>query len=224
MAAPDDASLATLLDAAAAAQGLSLDERARERLVAYVALVRKWGRIANLTGDTTPAVFTREQVADCLAVVPYAGRGRLLDIGSGNGLPGIVLAIAQPELEVTLLEPRAKRARFLTQARIELELANVAVVEGRVEDHHPTQSYDTLIARAVAALPALLTAARHLLHPEARLLAMKGHLAPSELALPGVAPTAVETHRLVVPGYAERHLVVVHGAGLASATSKGFVP
>lgn len=222
--AADDASLAAVLDAAAAAQGLRLDDAARARLVAYVALVRKWGRIANLTGDTTPAVFAREQVADCLAVVPHAGHGRLLDIGSGNGLPGIVLAIAHPDLEVTLLEPRAKRARFLTQARIELELPNVTVVEARVEDHHPALPYDTLIARAVAALPTLVAAARHLLHPGARLLAMKGQVAPSDLALPEVTPAAVESHRLVVPGYAARHLVVVHGAGLAPATPKGFVP
>lgn len=222
--ATDASSLATLLDAAAAAQGLSLDDTARARLVDYVLLVRKWGRIANLTGDTTPAVFAREQVADCLAVVPYAGHGRLLDIGSGNGLPGIVLAIVRPDLEVTLLEPRAKRARFLTQARIELGLGNVKVVEARVEAHHPALPYDTLIARAVAALPALLGSARHLLSPGARLLAMKGQLAPSELTLPGVAAMAVETHRLVVPGYAARHLVVVHGAGLAPATAKGFVP
>jgi 16S rRNA (guanine527-N7)-methyltransferase len=176
--------------------------------------------VANLTGADSALAFAREQVVDSLAVVPHVGAGRLLDVGSGNGLPGIVLAIARPALAVTLLEPRAKRARFLTQVRIELGLANVEVVCARVEDHHPLQAYDTLIARAFAALPDFVAATRHLLRPGTRLLAMKGQLDARELAACGLPLAALKTLTLNVPGYAERHLVMVDAG---SATS-GFVP
>ena len=208
-----------LLSAAAAGYDLLLSDPQLDQLEGYVGMVMRWGRVANLTGAASALAFAREQVVDSLAVVSHVGPGRVLDIGSGNGLPGVVLAIARSDLKVTLLEPRATRARFLTQVRIDLGLANVAVVCARVEDHQPPQHYHTLIAKAFAALPELLAATRALRGPCTRLLAMKGQLATSELAACDLPAAVVKTIELVVPGYAERHLLVIEAAGAASEHS-----
>ena len=212
-----------LLAEAAAGYDLLLSDPQLDQLEAYIAMVMRWGRVANLSGAASALAVAREQVVDSLAVVNHVGPGRVLDVGSGNGLPGVVLAIARPDLTVTLLEPRAKRARFLTQVRIDLGLANVEVVCARVEDHQPPQHYHTLIAKAFAALPDLLAATCALRGPATRLLAMKGQLARSELAVCDLPMTLVKAIELVVPGYAERHLVVVETAGAASEAS-AFVP
>lgn len=212
-----------VLAEAAARYGLALAPSQLEQFERYIAMVMRWGQVANLTGAATALAFAREQLVDSLAVVPYAGSGRLLDVGSGNGLPGVVLAIARPDLAVTLLEPRAKRARFLTQVRIELALPNVEVVCARVEDHRPAAGYDALIARAFAALPEFITASRTLRGPHTRLLAMKGQLDEAELAACGLPEAMLKVIALDVPGYAERHLVVVTGDAAASA-APAFVP
>ena len=105
--------------------GISLTERQFDQLCSYAELVGKWQRLASLTSASTPANFASEHIVDCLSVRPYISGPRVVDVGSGAGLPGLVLAIALPQLSFTLLEPRNKRVRFLTQARIELELSNV---------------------------------------------------------------------------------------------------
>ncbi len=209
-----------LFSSAADAYGFTLSELQLAQLLRYVAMIMNWGRVANLTGARNALAFAREQVVDCLAVVPYAGRGRLLDVGSGNGLPGVVLAIALPTLSVTLLEPRAKRARFLTQVRIDLGLTNVTIVCARVEDHLPVEAYDTVLSRAFGALSQFLAASRAVRAVHTRLLAMKAYLEPSELTDCGVPDAALRCIPLAVPGYTARHLVVVE----AGAMADGFVP
>lgn len=212
-----------VLAEAAARYGLLLAPTQLEQLERYAAMVMRWGQVANLTGAGSALAFAREHLVDSLAVVPHVGAGRVLDIGSGNGLPGLVLAIARPTLGVTLLEPRAKRARFLTQVRIELALTNVEVVCARVEDHRPRAPYDTLIARAFAALPALLAATTHLRQPGTRLLAMKGQRPAAEIEACALPPGTARTVSLDVPGFDERHLVVIEAAGAASEAPP-FVP
>ena len=209
-----ESEIGALFSAAADAYGFSLSELQLAQLARYVAMIMRWGRIANLTGAGTAMAFAREQVVDCLAVVPFAGHGRLLDVGSGNGLPGVVLAIVLPALSVTLLEPRAKRARFLTQVRIDLGLTNVQIICARVEDHRPLQPYDTVLARAFGALAQFFAASRASRGPHTRLLAMKAHLEPTELADCGMPATALRSIPLAVPGYAARHLVVVEAGAV----------
>ena len=216
----NDGEMRALFSSAADADGFALSETQLAQLTRYVAMTMSWGRIANLTGARSALAFAREQVVDCLAVVPHAGHGRLLDVGSGNGLPGVVLAIVLPALSVTLLESRAKRARFLTQVRIELGLANVQIVCARVEAHHPLQAYDTVLARAFGPLAQFLAASRALCGAHTRVLAMKAYLEPAELADCGVPAAALRQITLAVPGYAARHLVVVQ----AGAMLNGFVP
>lgn len=215
-----DSEICALFSGAADAYGISLSELQLGQLLRYVAMTMNWGRVANLTGASSAQVFAREQVLDCLAVVPHAGGGRLLDVGSGNGLPGVVLAIALPALSVTLLEPRAKRARFLTQVRIELALDNVEVICARVEDHHPRHTYDTVLSRAFGALSEFYRASRALRGGHTRLLAMKAYLEPTELADCGLSTADLRCIPLAVPGYNERHLVVIE----AGATADSFVP
>lgn len=217
---PDAAGrIAALCAEAAAAFGVPLDAAQCALLEQYAGLVAKWQRITNLTGAIDAEAFAREHVLDALAVVPYVQGHRVLDVGSGNGLPGIVLAIARPDLAVCLLEPRARRARFLTQARIELGLARVEVVCARVERHHPAEAYDVIVAQAFAALGTLLAPTAHLRGPATRVLALKGRLDPAELAAAGVAPGLLTTHVLAVPGRGARHLVVVTGAALKAGAN-----
>ena len=219
--AGSETEIPVLLNAAATRYGFTLCAAQLAQLEGYVTLVQKWARIANLTGSTNALSFARQHVVDSLAVVPHVGHGRLLDVGSGNGLPGMVLAIALPGLAVTLLEPRAKRARFLTQARIDLQLPNVEVVRARVEAFAPAQPYDTLIARAFGALVEFLDATRALRGPRTRILAMKGRLDAAEFAACALQRGALTSIALEVPGYADRHLVVLEPD---AAAASGFVP
>lgn len=151
--------------------------RDRVRLLArHARLVREVGRGLNLTTITDPAAFAEKHVVDSLALIPFIpGEVRaLFDLGSGAGFPGLVLAIARPELAVTLVESRAKKAAFLTLAVSELGLANVSVENGRAEDLLKEARPDAVAARAVASLWDLFRLVKGYLAAGGQLLAMKG--------------------------------------------------
>ena len=168
---------------------LALDERARARLDAYVLLLRRWNQVFNLVGASSPKMLFERHVRDCLAVLaclPEEGAS-LLDIGSGAGLPGMVVAIARPGLTVTLAEPRAKRQTFLRQAARHLALANVRVVGERLLPDDPAQHrrlgcFDYVTSRAFADLPSFLALALVYCRPGGRIIAMKGPAVESEIA------------------------------------------
>lgn len=208
--------VASLLSDAGQRLALQLTSFQLAQLGRYAELVHKWQRISNLTAAPTTLGFAREHIIDCLAVTPHVPAGRLLDVGSGAGLPGIVLAISLPSRALTLLEPRGKRARFLTQVKIELELANVDIVTQRVEHYRPAHVYHAVIARAFGPLIRLLEATRALQQPGTRVLAMKGRLDRAEIAECGLAADALEVVALQVPGYVDRNLVVIDCSGLSS--------
>jgi 16S rRNA (guanine527-N7)-methyltransferase len=180
------------LDRGLGEMALELPRGARERLLDYVALLAKWNRTYNLTA-----------IRDPVAMVPLAAaQARLADAGSGAGLPGIPLAIARPGWHVTLAEASQKKAAFLRQAAIELQLDNVEVHEGRVEAWHPQPLFDLVISRAFAALSDFIAACRHLVSPRGVLAAMKG-------AAPQDQPAHCSLIRLRVPLLeAQRHLVL----------------
>lgn len=188
--------------------GLELDAGQVSQLLDYAHLVCKWQRIANLTGAGSPAQFVRDHINDCLAVVPSIGDGRLLDVGSGAGLPGVVIAIARPELEITLLEPRSKRARFLTQVCIDLKLARTTVIAERLEDFRPTSAYHQVTSRAFSSLADFVHACAALREAGAHLLAMKGALDGGEVAAASALAGPAAIIELRVPGFTNRHLVV----------------
>lgn len=194
-----------------AALGLTLPAGAEEKLAGYLALLVKWNRTYNLTAIRDPAEMVTHHLLDSLAVLPILQKSALAerrafslaDIGSGAGLPGIVLAIARPDWSITSIEAVDKKAAFQRQARIELGLANVSIHCGRVEDVKET--FAAIISRAFASLNDFVRLAGHL---SPCLWAMKGAYPADEIkALPaGWCMSA--SHVLKVPGlHAERHLL-----------------
>jgi len=179
-----------------------------EALLSYIDLLHRWNRTYNLTAVRHPAEMVTRHLLDSLAVMPWVGGARLLDAGSGAGLPGVPLAIARPGLEVTLLDSSGKKIRFLNHVRRELGLANIEPVQARLESFSSPSGFDAIISRAFSSLDAFAEAARHL--APARLLAMKGRYPQIELeALPDwVRLDSLE--KLTVPGLQEdRHLVIM---------------
>ena len=144
---------------------------------------------------------------------PFISGRRLVDIGSGAGLPGLVLAVVFPNTAVCLLEPSGKRARFLTQARLELGLSNVEIINERLQKYRPQQPYDTIIARAFGSLPYLMGNLRGLTRPDTRLIAMRGRVDPKEVIGLDTNSRKVEVVSLDVPGFDERNLVIVDFCG-----------
>jgi 16S rRNA (guanine527-N7)-methyltransferase len=188
---------------------LQLPERAQERLITYMHLLEKWNRTYNLTSIRDPIKMVSHHLLDSLAVLAHLPPGPLADVGSGGGLPGIPIAIAEPARPVTLSEASEKKATFLRQATIELGLKNTKVRPGRAEDWLPEDRFAVVISRAFAELAAFISVCRHLVVPGGVLAAMKGLILPSELAgIPADADCG-EVVRLKVPLLAaERHLVL----------------
>jgi 16S rRNA (guanine527-N7)-methyltransferase len=186
-----------------------------ERLLGYLALLVKWNRAFNLSAVREPQEMVPRHLLDSLAILPWVQGERLLDVGSGAGLPGIPLAIARPELRVVLLDSNGKKTRFLRQAQLELGLANVEVIEGRVEAYVPPTPFDIITSRAFAQLKAFIDLTAPLLAPSGRWLAMKGRLDENELTELGVETVKLQVHRLTVPGLdADRHLIEIRRNGL----------
>lgn len=188
---------------------LTLPDAAQEKLLAYVALLAKWNKTYNLTAIREPEKMLSHHLLDSLAVLPHLPAGALVDVGSGGGLPGIPLAIADPARRVTLNDASQKKSAFLRQAVIELKLSNADVHAGRVQGWNPTQRFACVITRGFAELAEFISACRHLLAPGGALAAMKGVFPQAELArVPGNADCS-DVRRLRVPLLdAERHLVL----------------
>lgn len=203
------------LDQGLAELGQSIGPAARDALLEYLRLLAKWNRVYNLTAVREPTAMVSRHLLDCLAVLPWVGQGALLDVGSGAGLPAVPLAIARPRLAVTALDSNSKKARFITQVKVELGLDNLAVTQARVEQRDRPPAFDQVISRAFAEVGRFIAMAGPHCRPGGRLLAMKATLQQDNLAAIGAAgPLAdyrlerVETLR--VPGIdGPRSLVVV---------------
>ena len=189
--------------------GFDLGTPVAKQLIKFLELLEKWNRAYNLTAIRDTEQMVPRHLLDSLTVLPYLQGSRVLDIGTGAGLPGIPLALARPDLEFTLLDSNAKKTRFATQAAHELGLKNIDVVQERVEKFHPERKFDTLIARAFASIPDMLAASRHLCAPSGRFLVMKGVFPQEELAAVTDGYRA-EVKALHVPGLdVARHLVIL---------------
>nr|VFJ63532.1 MAG: 16S rRNA (guanine527-N7)-methyltransferase [Candidatus Kentron sp. FW]VFJ69284.1 MAG: 16S rRNA (guanine527-N7)-methyltransferase [Candidatus Kentron sp. FW] len=154
--------------------GLVLDEEACNTLVRYVGLLARWNRAYNLTSVRDPLEMVVRHILDCLVILPYIRGMRLLDLGTGAGLPGIVLAIARPDIKCVLLDGNGKKTRFCRQVTAELGLSNVEVLQLRAEEYMPATLFTTITARAFGPFSVLWNHAGRLLAPDGRLLAMKG--------------------------------------------------
>ncbi len=196
------------------ALGLELPVAAIDRCAAYLRLLEKWNRVHNLTAVRETEQMVVLHVLDSLSVLPHiAGAGTLLDVGSGGGLPGIPLAIARPDLDVTLLDASHKKCVFLEQARAELSLDNVNVVCERVDPWRPERAFEVVVSRAFAELGEFVSQAGHLVAPRGRLLAMKGVYPFEEIAKVPASHRVARVTELHVPHLdAKRHLVFVEAA------------
>ena len=201
----------TTLDTGLARLGLDLPAVARQKLLDYVALIGKWNQVHNLTAIREPVKMVTHHLA-LLTVIDGPAK-RLVDVGSGAGLPGIPLAIARPDWSVTLLDSNHKKGVFLQQAVSELGLSNVTVVVDRVEAFRPEAGFDYVVSRAFSDLPEFAELSRHLRGPGGTLLAMKGVYPYEEVLQLSPEIGTVEVIRLEVPGVdAERHLVSIGAA------------
>jgi 16S rRNA (guanine527-N7)-methyltransferase len=193
-----------------AALGLALSPAQLEQLCAYLVLLAKWNKVYNLTAVRDEEKMVSHHVLDSLAVLPHLQGTRLLDVGSGGGLPGIPLAIARPDLHVVLIDSNQKKTAFLQQVAIELGLKNLEVVQQRVEEYAAAALFDIVISRAFADLGEFVSLAKHLLAPGGQFAAMKGinpheevAQLPAEISLQQILP-------LSVPGVdAQRHLLLL---------------
>ena len=166
----------------------------------YLALLGEWNAVHNLTAIRDPADQVTKHLLDSLAILPWVPeRGRLLDVGTGAGLPGIPLALARPTLAVTLLDSRNKKARFCQAAIAALGLTNASVVHARAEDHC-AEPYDAIVSRAVGSLAELVRFTEHLGDGRTRWLTMKGAVPSDELAALPAGFVHRATHPVAVPG------------------------
>jgi 16S rRNA (guanine527-N7)-methyltransferase len=195
----------------AAAMGVALSDPQGEQLLAYGMLMLKWNKVYNLTALRDPALVLTHHLLDSLAAIAplqreWAGKGKLLDVGSGGGLPGVVIAIMRGDLEVTCLDAVAKKAAFVQQVAVELQLPNLRGLHARVESL--AGSYEVISSRAFASLPDFFNGSMNLLAPGGFWLAMKGRVPDDELAALPEAVSVFHVEQLAVPGLdAERCIV-----------------
>jgi len=215
--APVPASLDHLrptLVAGVSALGLAPEPLA-DRLLDYLTLLVRWNATYNLTAIRDPDEMVPKHLLDSLAIAPFV-HASLADIGSGAGLPGIPLALALPDLDVTVVESNGKKARFLREAQRHLGLKNLHVAESRAESVQAPAQFDCLVSRAFGSLAEFVRVGAHMLADGGRLLAMKGQQPAEEIAALPAGWRITATHALNVPGLAaQRHLLIIERNAVA---------
>ncbi|CAH0993027.1 Ribosomal RNA small subunit methyltransferase G [Sinobacterium norvegicum] len=192
--------------------GLNLDlpTTTVDQLMAYLQLLMKWNKAYNLTAIRNPVEMVDKHILDSLSMVPFIHRQRNLDVGTGAGLPGMILAIVYPDLDFTLLDTNGKKTRFLVQAKAELKLANVTVENRRVETWHPEELFDVVMSRAFSSIEDMVNWSHHLLLPDGSFMLMKGVHPSDELDSLPKGFELLTSEYLNVPGLdGERHLLEI---------------
>ncbi len=203
---------AGILERGIEALGIELSAQQQQRLLDYLSLLNKWNKAINLTAIRDPRQMVALQLLDSLAVLPFIRRAPLLDIGSGGGLPGIPIAIARPQLDVTLLDSNGKKTRFLTQAKLTLQLDNVTVTQSRIEAWQPSKPPLDITCRALSTLQQIIGWSQHLLTPQSGIIAMKGQYPHRELDEIADQDLNIDVHPVAIPGVtAQRHIVCISG-------------
>ena len=189
------------------------------QLNAYLAGLSKWNRAFNLVSAKSERESVTRHVLDSLSVLASLEGERVLDVGTGAGLPGLVLAIAAPTKHFTLLDANVKKTRFCLQMAAQLGLGNVDVVHGRLDDFDAPQPFSTVVSRAYGPADDLLAGTRRLCQTDGRIICMKGARPSSELDALGPMRENARIVKLDVPGLdAERHLLVIELPRGASLT------
>lgn len=205
----DRAALGSVLRDGAAKLGLTLSDAQHDKLLDYLALLLKWNAVYNLTSVRDPRQMVTQHLLDAMAALPaFTGAQRVLDVGSGGGLPGVVLAIWAPLMQVHMIDTVHKKTAFLTQVKAELGLANVNVHTGRVEQLEVKQKFDVITSRAFADLADFVNWSGHLLEEGGQMIALKGQTPTEEIARLPAGWQMQKLEPLSVPGMdAQRHLV-----------------
>ncbi len=192
---------------------ITLSEQQQCLLVDFLSLLTKWNQAYNLTAIRDVNEMVSRQLLDSLSIVHLLEGRRILDVGTGPGLPGIPLAVARPECQFTLIDSNGKKTRFVQQAITTLGLKNVVVLQTRVEVYQTTDKFDTITSRAFAALPRIVQLTQHLLAENGQLLAMKGTIPRDEMAELEVSGYQIVVDPLMVPDSdGERHALRVRSA------------
>lgn len=207
-----DPQLRQLISKGADDLSLSLTDFQADQLTRYVQLLAKWNKAYNLTAIRDPKEMVSRHILDSLSIVPEITGDNILDVGSGPGLPGIVLAIMFPEKKLTTLDSNGKKTRFMTQSKMELKLDNLTVVNTRVESFEVEHLFDAITSRAFSSLRDMVEGTRQLLSPSGVYLAMKGLYPEEELKdlMDSFDTELVGTKPLNVPGTeGDRHLIIL---------------
>lgn len=201
---------ASLLSGALKDLGLMLDDAKQRQLLDYLALLEKWNKAFNLTAVRDTEEMLYRHIIDSLSIVTHISGSRIMDVGTGPGLPGIVLAICYPDKSFTLVDSNIKKTRFLTQSLIELGLRNVEVHHARIEALDFEVGFDEIVSRAFASLDKMVVLCQKHLAPAGRFLAMKGLDTPEERQELPSGFDITESLQLDVPACeAQRHLIII---------------
>ena len=198
------------LESLIAQTDLTVSEQQKAQLLQLVALLDKWNKAYNLTSVRDPEEMLVKHIMDSIVVSPHLQGQRFIDVGTGPGLPGLPLAIMNPDKEFVLLDSLGKRIRFITQAVHELKLTNVTPVQSRVEEYQPDVKFDGVLSRAFASLEDMLHWCQHLPKPDGYFFALKGLFPKAEVETLNPQFKLHASHQLTVPELdGERHLVVM---------------
>jgi len=182
----------------------------QQKLIHYLELLLRWNQVFNLTAIRDPHDMVWLHILDSLSITPYLHGARLIDVGTGAGLPGIPLALTQPDKAFVLVDSNGKKIRFLTQVILELGIQNVEVVHARCEEMQPTVKFDSVISRAFSTIAVMLQSTQHLADDDGQFLAMKGVYPEQELENIPDNFKLLGVHKLKINGLAaERHLVCI---------------
>lgn len=196
--------------AALVAEGFEYSDEQIKAWTHYLNGIRLWNKAYNLTSIVEPEEMLVKHLFDSLVLVPHLDKikhDRLIDVGTGAGLPGFILAIGMPEAHFVLLDTNSKRTRFMTQMKMELGVKNVEIVHSRVQDYQPTEGFDVILSRAFASAEDMVTWSKHLLAEDGCFAAMKGHVTAEEWQFAGEEYRS-EIIQLSVPRLHDaRHLV-----------------
>jgi 16S rRNA (guanine527-N7)-methyltransferase len=205
-----DQDIASTLDHALKLNHLLLSTEVKNKLLHFLNLMNKWDRVFNLTAIKTGRDQVYLHLIDSLVIGPYLKGNRLIDVGSGAGLPGIPLALAHPDTSWVLLDKNNKKIRFLTQVIAELDLKNVTVAQDRAEHFHPNERFDSILSRAFGTLTLFCETTEHLLAPRGCFIAMKGKYPKDELNDLPKRFIVTDVQQIAVIGAdIERHIVIV---------------
>lgn len=184
------------------------NNQAWSQLLDYLALLQKWNQVYNLTAIRDPEEMFVKHLLDSIVVAPYISGNRIIDVGTGGGLPGIPLAILFPSRQVDLLDSNSKKTRFLIQVKAQLGLKNVQVIHSRVEAYEPAEKYDGVVSRAFASMADMVQWTRHLLVSDGNWWAMKSQKTPEEVAQCPEFVTINHIYELKVPGLVANRVLI----------------